>query len=510
MSPVCSQPSGSIVSAVFSRVAAVAEHHHLTAHEHLAVLGERDLDARGGRPDGAELDPLRRVHAAGAAGLRHPPQLRHRDADRVEELEHLDRRGGGADVDGAHLVEAEHLAQAGEDLLVGRGDLGRELRRHLLAALLQANLLNRRSQRALGLCTLLIGLAGDHRLQAGLQLLPDAGHGEEPVGAHLGQVGEHLARVGAGGDLQPVDDRQVVVGAALGDVRGGQPGDHAGLLGELHHRLDPPHGGEQVAVAELHALRRPCGAGGVDQREQVLGPDLRGGLLDGGLRLRIAPEGLDLLEREHAFEERLFVGVVEHDHALEVREVLARLQQPLEVLALDHRDVGVGVGDHILDLVGGVGLVDREGRRAERDRGEVDDVELGAVGEHDRERVAAPETQPVQPPGEVAHALAPLRPGERLLVAFGADRDAVAEPGAGELERLDDRCGVRRRGAPAVGRAPGRAGGGAAHPPNRPMSLLKPFMTRKASSTIPIELKRHIAASETRRPRTFSASDHST
>ena len=42
------------------------------------------------------------------------------------------------------------------------------------------------------------------------------------------------------------------------------------------------------------------------------------------------------------------------------------------------------------------------------------------------------------------------------------------------------------------------------------MSLLKPLTTRNNSSTIPTELKRHIAVSETRRPRTFSASAHST
>ena len=306
----------------------------------------------------------------------------------MEELEHLDRRRGGADVDGTHLVEPEHLAQAGEDLLVGGGDLGGELRRTASPRCSRRTFSTAAASAALGPRALLIGLAGDHRLQPRLQLLPDAGHGEEPVRAHLGQVGEHLAGVRAGGDLQPVDDRQVVVGAPLGDVRGGQPGDHAGFLGELHHQLDPPHGGEQVAVGELHALRRPRGAGGVDQRQHILRLDPRRGLLDGGLCLRVAPECLDLVEREHAVGEGLFVGVIENDHAFQLGQVVAGLQEPLEVLALDHGDVGVGVGDDVLDLVGGVGLVDREGRRAERDRGEVDDVKLGAVGEHDRERLA--------------------------------------------------------------------------------------------------------------------------
>ncbi len=48
------------------------------------------------------------------------------------------------------LVEAEHRAQAGEHLLVGGGDLGGELLRHGLAALLEADLLDAGRERALG------------------------------------------------------------------------------------------------------------------------------------------------------------------------------------------------------------------------------------------------------------------------------------------------------------------------------------------------------------------------
>ncbi len=228
----------------------------------------------------------------------------------------------------------------------------------------------------------------------------------------------------------PVHDRQVVVGVALGDVRGRQPRDYARLRRKLHQPLNAGDGVHQVAVGELHALRRPRGAGGVDQRQHVLGPHLRGGGIDGGLCLRVASERLDLREHEHTFGERLFLGEIDDDHALQLGQVLAYLQHPLEVLALDHGEAGGGVGDHVLDLVGGVSLVDREGRRAECDRGEIDDVELGAVGEHDRERLSAPQPQAVKAPGEIAHAPVPLRPGERLLVALGADRDTIGERGS--------------------------------------------------------------------------------
>ena len=120
MSPVCSQPSASSASAVLLGQVAVAGHHDAAAHEQLAVLGELQLDAGRRRADRPDLDPVGRVARARAAGLGHAPQLRQRDADGVEELDDLDGRRRGADVDRLDLVEAEHRAQPGEDLLVGR------------------------------------------------------------------------------------------------------------------------------------------------------------------------------------------------------------------------------------------------------------------------------------------------------------------------------------------------------------------------------------------------------
>ena len=133
------------------------------------------------------------------------------------------------------------------------GELGRDL----LAALLEAHLADRGLQRRLHLGALLGRLAGHHRLQARLQLLPDARHGEEPAGAHFGQVGEHLARVVAAGDLQPEDDRQVVVGVALGDVGGGQPRDHPAVARELDQLVEPLDRRQQVAVDQLTPFGGP-------------------------------------------------------------------------------------------------------------------------------------------------------------------------------------------------------------------------------------------------------------
>ena len=58
----------------------------------------------------------------------------------MEELEHLERRRRGADVDGDHLVEAELVAQGREHRLVGLRDRRGELLRDLLAGLLEPQL----------------------------------------------------------------------------------------------------------------------------------------------------------------------------------------------------------------------------------------------------------------------------------------------------------------------------------------------------------------------------------
>src|ERR1700722_1390610 len=90
---------------------AIAEHHDFGFDEHLTVAVQLDLDPRRGWADGTDPDLSGWVDATRAAGLAHTPKLSQRQADRVEELEHLDRRGRGADVDRLDFVEAERRAQ---------------------------------------------------------------------------------------------------------------------------------------------------------------------------------------------------------------------------------------------------------------------------------------------------------------------------------------------------------------------------------------------------------------
>ena len=182
---------------------------------------------------------------------------------------------------------------------------------------------------------------------------------------------------------------------------------------------------------ELDALRRPGGARRVDQRQQVLGPDRAPGALD--VEARVG--ALDVAPRQRA----LAALALEHHDVLE-------LGQLREVLLLDDRDLRARVLHDVGDLLGRRGQVDRERHRAEAHHREVGEVELGAVGEHQRDGVAALDAERGETSGERVDALAQLAPGERDLVVLGADRHAVREVLGGDAEGLGDRSAPAARG----------------------------------------------------------------
>ena len=219
------------------------------------------------------------------------------------------------------------------------------------------------------------------------------------------------------------------MGRALGDVRRRQPRDDLRAVGELDHPLDALDGREQVAVHELDALGRPRGARRVDQRQQVVGPDRAPRALD----VEAGVRALDVAPRQRALAAR----------ALEHHDVLER-GQLREVLLLDDRDLRARVLHDVGDLLGRRGQVDRERRRAERHHREVGEVELGAVGEHQRDGVAALDAERRETAGERVDALAQLAPGQRDLVVLGADRDAVREVLGGDAEGLGDGARLQR------------------------------------------------------------------
>ena len=225
------------------------------------------------RPDGADPHLARPVARAGGARLRHPPQLRQLDPDRVEELDHLGRRRRGADVDRDELVEPEHRAQARRTSRVGLLDGRRQLRRDLLArAGAAAPPAATASSAPCTRARASSGWRAEHRLEPGLQLLPHARDGEEPGRAHLRQHLDDPARVRADRDRAGVDDR---------DVRGARCARRCARPAATRSPSRRAAGRSCSSTAptalrtarcvELDALRRPGRARRVDQRQDVVG-----------------------------------------------------------------------------------------------------------------------------------------------------------------------------------------------------------------------------------------------
>ena len=95
----------------------------------------------------------------------------------------------------------------------------------------------------------------------------------------------------------------------------------------------------------------------------------------------------------------------------------------------------------IADLAGGIGRVDREGCRPDRHGGQVGDVELGPVAEHQGDRVPAADAQAGEAAGERVDPLQELGPGQRDAVVGRAHGDDLRMIGGCAPQRL----GQRRR-----------------------------------------------------------------
>jgi hypothetical protein len=245
-------------------------------------------------------------------------------------------------------------------------------------------------------------------------------------------------------------DRQVVVGGPLGDVRVGQPRDDAEARLELDELLEPGDRRHEVRVGELDALRVAGRARRVDEREQVVAADLR--RRRPGVEARV-PVALDVLQAQRA----LAPVPVDDDHVLERRQPVARGEELIGERLVDDREARLRVADDELDLLGRRREVDRERRRADGHHGEVGQVELGPVAEHERDVLAAAQPELREAGGQRVGAGAHLAPGDLHRPSAGAERDAVRVVAGGAVERLDE---VRRRRL--RGRRSGRLRGGAA------------------------------------------------
>ena len=202
----------------------------------------------------------------------------------------------------------------------------------------------------------------------------------------------------------------------------------------------PWTGGQQVAVRELHALGRPGRARGVDQRQDVVGLERGDRRVDvEGRRRRPRPRRAPSCPRARRRRRRSRA----RGRAASCAPPGHWPRKACSVM----RILAPGVGDHVLDLVGRVGHVDRERRRADHHRREVGEVELGPVAEHQRDRVALRRPSAVQAAGERVDALAQLAPRPATTSSpFVRTATSSARCGGGDPERLGD----RRRVDPAL------------------------------------------------------------
>ena len=150
------------------------------------------------------------------------------------------------------------------------------------------------------------------------------------------------------------------------------------------------------------------------------------------------------------------LAVHEDERAERPPAPLERLLEPSLQGRLGHGHAGARVAQQELDLLGWARHVDRERHGAEMQGRRVEQMELDAVRQEQRERVAAPEPERVQSFGQPAHALAVLMPADARGMAGVGERDLVHALGGGALEGCAEGVVAER----ARGVCAGEGGGG--------------------------------------------------
>ncbi len=246
------------------------------------------------------------------------------------------------------------------------------------------------------------------------------------------------------------DHLRVVHEPAVGDVgvgekRDDRAADRVGGRGPVQ----PAALGDLVGVGQLHPLRRPGGARGVDQGQHIGCRDRAPRRLEVEIP-GLAAEPLDLGQAQAA----LGLGI-EHDQVLDLRRALDRRLHAVKEGGLDDHHPAARVTEQVGDLLGRRGVVDRERRGPEMHGGGVEQVKLGPVGEHEADRVAPAHAQRVQAAGQLAHTVGVLPKGQADPVVDRAQRHLVGQRGGRELEGLAH----RRRPDPGRGLAELERGG---------------------------------------------------
>ncbi len=240
------------------------------------------------------------------------------------------------------------------------------------------------------------------------------------------------------------------------DVIQRQQGDVGFLLVLVQLVADPGLGlqqvGDDVAVAEHHALGVTGGAAGVLQEGQVVEvhvhremgqrPSLLERLIEAYRTAQVEPRHLFLHAAQDEVHRRALEGAEQvadgrHHHALDAAAGHGFFQGVGEVLE-DHHRLGAAVLEQMLEFMGGVQRVDVDHHRTGQDRPQQADRVLQAVGHHQRHAVAGLHTLALQPGGKRNALHVPVGIGH-----FGADAD-VGHPFAEFFQVLQEHLAQRR------------------------------------------------------------------
>ena len=244
---------------------------------------------------------------------------------------------------------------------------------------------------------LLLGVGGERGVDTEVHLLPHPRYPEHHLRVDLSSVGGDLRGVGTAGDREPEAHPVVVGGDPLSDVGHRQvrdvPQPHASVFaqGELVAAGQLLAGVDHVVLADHHALRRPCRAGCVDQRGEVVGIS---GLAE---RLQIRGAGAEQVVVRCHVVGNLVVRRVDDEDATQTGKIRAHLQEPLqEPNVLNDRDLRLSVIDEVLQLLRRRRVVDRHRGCPQERRRDVDDMELGPVADHHHHPLSRPQTSGLQ------------------------------------------------------------------------------------------------------------------
>uniref|UniRef100_A0A6J5ZPY2 Unannotated protein n=1 Tax=freshwater metagenome TaxID=449393 RepID=A0A6J5ZPY2_9ZZZZ len=177
-------------------------------------------------------------------------------------------------------------------------------------------------------------------------------------------------------------------------------------------------------MRELDALGWSGSTARVDQCQDVGGFNLAGG----SCAIEARSHLLKLGKAQRAVR-RSFGWRIDEDDSRSLLQLCTCGLNGSEIELLGDDNPCVCIAQQVLDLVCGVGLVDRERCAARNHDSEVNDVELGPVDEHQRHRVALLQSEGLEAAGDAVNSFQPFPPSDHVFTC------AVLHPNCGGVLR---------------------------------------------------------------------------